>query len=377
MEHPKLLLSEAKLLTAALSNIYRASSDYIGDASLTALQQQALKTKSLCLPLLADNPFEKGADEEDDIEAICLEDLGLTAIPRRNVDAEARRKFDNLTVQYSRNMNYLRELINHTFLRAIFQTSSKQARLEYKEVQRSHHNDEAAALLADENHETVKFTAKHIIEHIIAHCTCANDRAVQVIRTNLDKKIRYKGQSLLDWYQQFTPIVNKYQQAAAKAILTVAEQKTVWKDHFVKQVNLAELVLIISVRAIHLTENEVTSIAKFNEAEFNDPALLKLLTKLNVSFDKYEPDRAVMTYLHQHSRTLNFELDFKNPKEHFNEREPRSTERKPRSQTSSTKKRKREDRYKGPSDTKRKSPREKDAGTATTVPYKIQYMSTS
>ena len=372
LEHPKLLLSEAKLLTAALSNIYRASSDYIGDASLTALQQQALKTKSLCLPLLADNPFEKGADEEDDIEAICLEDLGLTAIPRRNVDAEARRKFDNLTVQYSRNMNYLRELINHTFLRAIFQTSSKQARLEYKEVQRSHHNDEAAALLADENHETVKFTAKHIIEHIIAHCTCANDRAVQVIRTNLDKKIRYKGQSLLDWYQQFTPIVNKFQQAAAKVVLTVAEQKTVWKDHFVKQVNLAELVLIISVRAIHLTENEVTSIAKFNEAEFNDPALLKLLTKLNVSFDKYEPDRAVMTYLHQHSRTLNFELDFKNPKEHFNEREPRSTERKPRPQTSSTKKRKREDRYKGPSDTKRKSPREKDAGTATTVHPKYQ-----
>jgi hypothetical protein len=71
-------------MTEALSKIYRASSDYIGDASLTALQQQALKTKSLCLPLLADNPFEKGTDEEDDIEAICLEDLGLTAIPRRN-----------------------------------------------------------------------------------------------------------------------------------------------------------------------------------------------------------------------------------------------------------------------------------------------------
>ena len=77
LEHPKLLLSEAKLMTENLSKIYRASSDYIGDASLTALQQQALKTKSLCLPLLADNPFEKGQDEADDIEAICLEDLGL------------------------------------------------------------------------------------------------------------------------------------------------------------------------------------------------------------------------------------------------------------------------------------------------------------
>jgi hypothetical protein len=71
----------------------------------------------------------------------------------------------------------------------------------------------------------VKFTAKQIIEHIIAHCTCANDRAVQVIRTNLDKKIRYKGQSLLDWYQQFTPIVNKYQQAAAKATQTATENR--------------------------------------------------------------------------------------------------------------------------------------------------------
>jgi hypothetical protein len=64
-------------------------------------------------------------------------------------------------------MNYLRELINHTFLRSIYQTSSKQAKLEFKEVQRSHHNDEAAALLANANHVTVKFTANHIIKHII------------------------------------------------------------------------------------------------------------------------------------------------------------------------------------------------------------------
>ncbi len=38
LEHPKLLLSEAKLMTENLSKIYRASSDYIGDASLTVLQ---------------------------------------------------------------------------------------------------------------------------------------------------------------------------------------------------------------------------------------------------------------------------------------------------------------------------------------------------
>ena len=132
---------------------------------------------------------------------------------------------------------------------------------------------------------------------------------------SIDRKIRYKGQSLLDWYQLFIPIVNKYQKAASKQNLNAGEQKTLWKDHFVKQVNLAELVLMISVRSMHLTDAEVTSIAKFNEAEFKDTALLKLLAKLNSSFERYEPDKAVMTYLHQHSKTLNFELDFKNPKE--------------------------------------------------------------
>ncbi len=191
------------------------------------MQQQALKTKSLCLPLLADNPFEKGQNEDAEIEQMCLEDLGLATIPRRNVDLEGRRKYDNLTVQYSHNMNYLRELINHTFLRAIYHTSSKQAKLEFKEV-RIHHNNEAEAFLQNLNHITAKFTAKHIIGHITAHCTCANDRAVQTIQSTIDKKIRYKGQSLLDWYQLFVPIVNKYQKASGKANLNVDEQKAVW-----------------------------------------------------------------------------------------------------------------------------------------------------
>jgi hypothetical protein len=143
----------------------------------------------------------------------------------------------------------------------------------YKEVQRSHHNDEATALLGDPHHVTVKFTANHIIKHVIDNCTCSNDRAIQVIRSSIDKEIRCKRQSLLDWYQQFIPIVNKYQKAAAKAVLnasTYSKKKTLWKDHFVKQVNLAELVLIISVRAIYMTAREVSSITKFNEVDVKD-----------------------------------------------------------------------------------------------------------
>ncbi len=245
-------------------------------------------------------------------------------------------------------------------------------------MQRTHHNDEATELLADPNHQTVKFTAQHIIDHIVNHCTCANDRAVQTIQMSIDTKIRYKGQSLLDWYQLFIPIVNEYQKAAGKQNLNAGEQKTLlWKDHFVKQVNLAELVLMISVRAIHLTDAEVRSIAKFNEAEFNDASLLKLLSKLNSSFEKYEPDKAVMTYLHQHSKTLNFELEFRNPKEQTNEREPRSKDRKTRPQSSPSNKRARSTDNKSSKDRRSNNSRHKtgtnqntNAATATTAPTK-------
>jgi hypothetical protein len=129
---------------------------------------------------------------------------------------------------------------------------------------------------------------------------------------------------------------------------------------------------------MHLTDAEVTSIAKFNEAEFNDTALLKLLSKLNSSFEKYEPDKAVMTYFHQHSKTLNFEFDFRNPKEQTNEREPRSKDKKTRPQSSSSDKRTRSNDNKSSKDRRPSNSRHKtgtnhvtNTTTATTVPTKF------
>ena len=90
-----------------------------------------LKVKSLCLPLLTDAPWTKGAQEDDEIEKIVLEDMSLAAVP---TDADEKRKYDNLVVQYESALTLLRELLNHTFLRAIYHTtsSSRQAQNEYK-----------------------------------------------------------------------------------------------------------------------------------------------------------------------------------------------------------------------------------------------------
>jgi hypothetical protein len=81
IEHPKILLSESKNLTSTMSKLYKASSDFIGDESLNVEQRSMLKVKSICIPLLADAPWTKGAQEDDEIEKIFLEEMSLAAVP--------------------------------------------------------------------------------------------------------------------------------------------------------------------------------------------------------------------------------------------------------------------------------------------------------
>ena len=92
-------------------------------------------------------------------------------------------------------MAHLREILNHTFLRAVYHTSSRQAKLEYKEVQRNFNNDHSND---DPDDEPVKFTALNIIEYIEEDCVCSNDKALQSITNTMSKMVRYNGQTLLD-----------------------------------------------------------------------------------------------------------------------------------------------------------------------------------
>jgi hypothetical protein len=104
-----------------MSKLYRASSDFIGDASLSVEQRSTLKVKSLCLPILADDNWEPGAQEDVEIDKIVLEELGINVKPRGGND---KKKFDNLAVQYKVALSFLRELLNHIFMRAIYHTNT-------------------------------------------------------------------------------------------------------------------------------------------------------------------------------------------------------------------------------------------------------------
>jgi hypothetical protein len=100
-------------------NYYNSvTSDFIGNALLTVEQQSTLKTRRLCLPLVSDNPWEPGQNEAEEIENVVLEDMGLQQAPQQG--AHDYHKYVNTKTQYEKQIAYLRELLNHTFLRAVY-----------------------------------------------------------------------------------------------------------------------------------------------------------------------------------------------------------------------------------------------------------------
>jgi hypothetical protein len=86
-------------------------------------------TKTIYTPLetiltaRALSPMPKTRQEANEILRVVLEDMGPQVAPANG--AHDYHKFVNTTTQYERQIAYLRELLNHTFLRAIYHTSTR------------------------------------------------------------------------------------------------------------------------------------------------------------------------------------------------------------------------------------------------------------
>ena len=313
IEHPKLLMTGGKdKVTQTINKLFKPSAQFIGDASLNVELQNTMKVKSLCLPILADNPFAKGLKEDELITEIALEDEGISDVPD---EADDLRKHENVKVQYQKALAYIRELTNHTFLRAVYHTSSHQAQIEYKEVQQTFLIEHANDKLED-GREPEKFTALNIIAHILKECLCENDKSLVLIQNTFNELIRHNGQSPLKWLQSMLPIQTRYRKAIGKD-LSDDEQKRVWKLHFARQITIAEQTTIITFRSTHLEITEMREIDNLMDGKFDEQVLQKLFTRLSNSFPTYAPDKSVMDYLNQHSSSLHWEkkLDFRTPRE--------------------------------------------------------------
>jgi len=217
---------------------------------------------------LADDPWAPGPQENDEIEKIVLEEMALAAIP---TSADEKRKYDNTVVLYQSALTLLRELLNHTFLRAVYHTSSRQAQNEYKEIQRTF----VAKNSVSRNPKV--FTAIDIIEYIKDNCTCDNSKAVIPMKNSIAALIRYKGQGLVSWFQTFQPLVNKYKKAIGLAtVLDDDELKVLWKEHFARQITVSERTVMKTFQSAHLGTGDIARIKKLSDGIFDDTVLYRL-----------------------------------------------------------------------------------------------------
>ena len=76
-------------------------------------------------------------------------------------------------------------------------------------------------------------------------------------------------------------------------------------------------------QSAHLAPADLGKIKHLSNGIFDDTVLYKLLALLATSFELYNPDNTVMTYLKQHAQTLRWEhkLDFRPPREKEKEQE--------------------------------------------------------
>ncbi len=163
-------------------------------------------------------------------------------------------------------------MLNHTFLRAIYHTSTRQAQGEYKEVQRTFVTQNAL-----KTNPTV-FTAKDIIDHIVDKCTCDNSKALIQLKNSISALIRYTGQDLVSWLQTFQPLITKYQKAiGVGTTLSGDDLKALWKDHFARQITVSELTVMKTFQASHLSTADVAKVATLFDGKFDDTVLYRLL----------------------------------------------------------------------------------------------------
>ena len=138
------------------------------------------------------------------------------------------------------------------------------------------------------------------------------------MKNSIAALIRYKGQNLVSWFQTFQPLVNKYKKAIGlNTTLDDDELKALWKEHFAKQINVAERTVMKTFQSTHLGTGDVAKIKNLSDGVFDDTVLYRLLALLATSFEPYNPDNTVMTYLKQHAQALRWEhkLDFRPPRE--------------------------------------------------------------
>ena len=268
----------------------------------------ALATSHYAIPLVTDDPWTEGTDEDSNINKLAQASFSTGHLKTKEGKADVEQAVASIT----RSLKFLRTLLNHTFLLLLIQTSTNQSAKDLRRVFDEHAH--AQTLLDADLRKP--FLAPDIIKHIKDNCLTDNLRKATSIESTFNKSIRPEGMPLLKWLQTFRhPLALHKKAKGASYNYTKNIERSLWKLHFVKQITGAEQTLILT-HGLKLFEDpndpaigpaKVALYSEYLDGIFDLNTFEFMLEKLEHHFVRYEPDKMVQSYLFQHWHNSEFE----------------------------------------------------------------------
>ena len=306
VQHVKLCLVKNKTTTGYVNRILAPSNLITGDFNTSSKKQMELQTKSFCLDMLADAPFECADNEKEVIDNFVAaeEDLDISSIAGRTaLTPEQKLTLKNKAIAFKKGLATLRGMINHTYLKNIYKISNKAAKKYIESVHTNFLQDQ----YENEDSEAT-FTAKYLQEDIVKRCLTDNDDTTDAARKELAEMVRQVPDKPLAWLKSFAPLVATLTDALQETTLNSGDTKK-WKIHFAKQLTMGEREKIFAHRDSHLltpdnTATDVTavdSIKDYLNGNFNTKNLKTVLAGLNDNIPPFAPDTLVKEYLRHYA----------------------------------------------------------------------------
>ena len=220
-QHVKECLARNKESNKFIHKIFETSSTFIGSFGTSNKKQLQLQMKALCVSLLADSPYVPSADEDEKIRLYALSDLNLQ-------DAPTSEEGDRIRMQrqgYSRALKTLRDMINHTYLKTIYQVSTKLAKKYIKQV----HSE-----FLKNQHDTGSddlFTAKYLVDDIVDRCLTSNADVIDSAKLALRNLVRQVPNKPLAWLTSHATMIERLAKAQGRTTLEEDDELS-WKKTF-------------------------------------------------------------------------------------------------------------------------------------------------
>jgi hypothetical protein len=207
-------------------------------------------------------------------------------------------------VLYKKSLANTRELFTYYLLYAFGILCQSETVDQMKVLQQQHFLSPAYKAAPKSNKPL--FTAQIAIDYLTSECHTTNERTITGLERQLERVVRYNGETLFTFLNRFPALVNELE-AAIGTPFQEEELTKLWKLNFSKHMNKTEKQAIKIDHADYVNPTEWASIKNFNKGIFDFAAMNKMLTQLCTTLVKWRPDPQVRQWNDQRKKDFSWD----------------------------------------------------------------------